>query len=300
MKKSIKILIAMVLLNLFLGGVLLSRSLNSPINALINPKTRLKTYKDLRKLNQMAKMPLTDQLYSIIIRKIPAENDSQHPFYLILWEYRRLRSARGMSFPGETFREPGHIVIAPPLEHPTSTPAPAEYFMSFISHDGSLLDQGRPRPFGGNNIVRKGDVIFDINQDGRVEWVSILNHWQSENTPSVKVIYVTRMSYNAEVIFRVAVFSPSNPARPKGDLANEADWSFQCVDEDGDGMLDLQIGPGKRNSITPKVTFYWNPDTENYESPAGKMSPYFRVLSTSRSWSLGRDGKLIYPFDKIR
>lgn len=294
MKKSIKILIALILFNFFLGGILLTRELSSPINDLINPETRLKAYKDLRQ----SKMPLTDQLYSVLIRKIPAQNDSQHPFYLILWEYRRLRSAHGMSFPGEKFREPGHIVITPPLEHPTATPAPAEYFMSLVSHDGRLLDEEKPRPFGGYNLVNEGDVIFDINQDGRVEWVSIRNHWQGENTPSVKVIQVARMSYNAEVLFRVAVFPPSNPARPKGDLANEAEWSFQCVDKDGDGMLDLQIGPGKRNSITPKVTFYWNPDTENYESPAGTMSPYFRVLPTGRNWSPMRNGKLIYPFDK--
>ncbi len=52
MKKSIKILIALILLNLFPGGLLLTREFFSPINALIDPKMRVETYMDLLKENQ--------------------------------------------------------------------------------------------------------------------------------------------------------------------------------------------------------------------------------------------------------
>ena len=299
MKNSIKILIALVVFNLFLGGMLLSRNLNSPINALINPKTRLQTYKDILKENQ-SELQLTDELYSVLFRKIESKDDPKHPYYLLLWEYRRLKPDRGMSFPGEKFREPEHEIITPPLEHPTATPAPAEYFMSLISHDGRLLDEEEPRPFGGYNLITKGDVIFDINQDRQVDWVSTRDYSQNRSSTSLKVIQVAKMNYQTDVQFRVAVFSKSGltTAHPKGDLATEPDWSFQCVDENDDGLLDLQIGPGPAGSIIPKVTFFWNANTKTYESPAGEVSPFHTVMPITKDWNSSRNTNLTHPFDR--
>ena len=141
-------------------------------------------------------------------------------------------------------------------------------------------------------MTQIGEIIFDINQDGWVERVSAANCGLGDSNETVKVVKITRINENTEYIFRVAI-----DANRKS--TGSEDWSYQCANQNGDGQFDLQIGPGRPSSITPKVTFYWDSTSRTYKSPSGSAGPSFRVVPET-GWDILQErydaGKLTYPF----
>ncbi len=311
MKTSIKVLISLLVFNLLVGFLLLNR-VPPTIENLIDPNTRVQAYQNLLKRSQ------TEQTFSykdhnaLLISKIPVKDVSLQPLYLILRDFRYPRpkppwnsweSARKISEWKNWVSRPRHKIVTPPLDSPTAIPLADDYFLTLFTHDGTLIDVDDNSTNYSDLWAYKGEIIFDINQDGWVERISTRYVKNSKLGNSARVIEVKRLNSITKVLFRIAVFTSSNLSGPyrRSKLTKKKNWSYQCTDTNADGNLEIQIGPGEPGSITPKVTFFWNTKTQTFQSPSGTISPYFRVLPVAASWPSDDQTRprLTYPFDKF-
>jgi len=310
MKSSIKILISLLVFNLFLGFLLLNR-VPPTIENLIDPNTRIRAYQNLLKRSQTGQTFSYYNHNTLLIRKIPVKDGSLQPLYLILGDFRYPRpkppwksweSARKISEWQNWYSRPRHKIVTPPLDSPTAIPLAEEYSLTLFSHDGMLIEVDERQANYSDYISSAGEVIYDINQDGWVERVSTHFVRNGKLGNSASVIEVKRLNSITKVLFRIAVFTSTNLSGPyrRSDLTKKKNWSYQCTDTNADGNLEIQIGPGEPGSITPKVTFFWNTKTKMFQSPSGTISPYFRVLPVAASWPSDDQTRprLTYPFDK--
>jgi hypothetical protein len=285
------------------------------IEDLIAPATRLRTYHRLWVNSETGEEEVFKPLrrYSnfeqdheaIHLFRIPVPKDPEHPLYLILRKQRYGSytadppwKSRATAFDGSSWKSwlfpPRHPVSVPPLRDADPLPLDADYILSLHSEDGSLLDDGPPRPFHGNNVTEKGEVIHDINRDGWVERVGAYHFGVSDPKGSGEILEITRIDRQTTTIFNL-LFNA-------GDDEPAKEWGYACRDLDGDGTLEIEIGKRDGGTLSPEVVFRWNAASGSYESASGTAGQHFRVLPTNDLWktleTLAREGKLSYPLDR--
>lgn len=285
------------------------------IDDLIDPATRLRTYHRLwvrseageeevfKPLRRFANFEQDHQAIHLV--RIPVPNDPDHPFYLTLRKPRFGSytadppwKSRATLFDASSWKSwlfpPRHPVAAPPRRDPDPRPLEDGFILSLHAPDGSLLDDGPPRAFHGNNVTETGEVIFDINGDGWVERVSSYHVGVSDPEGSGEILEVTRIHRETETIFHL-LFNA-------GDRDPANDWSYACRDLDGDGLLEIEIGRREGSTLAPSVVFRWDAAAGTFASPDGIAGPHFRVLPAKDLWEtlgkLSREGKLTYPLDR--
>lgn len=294
--------------------VVLSGSSRS-IEDLIDPATRLRTYHRLWARSEAGQEEVFQPLlrYSnfeqdheaIHLLRIPVPNDREHPLYLTLRKQRYGSypvdppwRSKATVFDGSAWKSwmfpPRYPVSAPPLRDPDSRPLDTDYILSLHSDDGTLLDDGPPRPFHGNNVTEAGEVIHDINGDGWVERVGAYHFGVSDPRGSGEILEVTRIDRQTTTIFNLLINA--------GDDIPGKEWRYACRDLDGDGVLEIETGRWEGGALVPEVVFHWNAASGSYESASGTVGPHFRVLPTNDLWktleTLAREGKLSYPLDR--
>ncbi len=302
----------------YVGFVVIGHLVNRQVTTedLVDPETRLRAYHRLWMQTEEAHRhdfykPLHSfstfhrQHRSIRLQKIPVPGDPDHPLYLTLRDSNmgtgHLKTPwssweRGREWSSWTawFFPPPHLVAAPPLEEPGPEPVKRRYVISLLTHEGRLLDEENPRPFVGANLTEAGDVIHDINRDGWVERVHSNNVGFKDVKDSAELLKITRIDRETEEIFNVVI----NVGRD----ASLIRWGFACRDVDGDGTLEIEIGPTNGAGISPEVTFFWSPASGTYESPSGKAGSHFLVVPPESLWEtlekLASANKLSYPLDR--
>lgn len=300
------------------GFVVYSHLRTPPVSLddLIDPETRLLSYHRLWSQTEEARhydfyKPLLS--YSTFRRahrsirfvKVPVPGEPDHPVYLTLrdndfgishlkppwssWEnVREWSKWKNWLFPSP------HRVVAPPLEDPGPDPVKQRYVLSLHSHEGTLLDEEEPRPFGGANVTEVNEVIDDINRDGWVERVHSDRLGFKDVNDSAELLKVTRIHREPEIIFTVVINAGREPS--------SSQWGYACRDVDGNGTLEIEIGPKNGADISPEVTFFWNEASATFESPSGKTGPHFLVVPTENYWEIlekrAAEKRLSYPLDR--
>lgn len=294
------------------------------IEALIDPKTRLRTYHVMWSRTESANKydfytPLlrfknfegiTDE---VRLMEIPQKDAPNSPLYLILHNQQFSSSfpqppwsswkiAKDTSNWNAWFTKSPHPIAAPLVEKPTSQPFTSRYIVSLHSADGALLDETEPWPFGGPSLTQIGETIYDINQDGWVERVTSSNLGFSDRKSGGTLMTIEKINAETKLLFSTLI----NVTSLQSDPSITDTWSYQCIDTNSDGNLELQIGPENGPEIEAKVTFFWNSKTETFESPSGTVGPHFLVIPVKDDWGelwkvledWNKAGKLRYPLDQ--
>ena len=193
------------------------------VESLIDPTTRLSTYHAMwsqeesvnkhdfyKPLLRFKTFERTTNAIRLI--EIAQKGDHDSPLYLTLrdehfsstylappWE--SWDNAKHISNWKDWFAKSDHAISRPPLEHPTSNPIETEYILSLHDCDGTLLDEADPRPFRGNNLTKKGETIYDINQDGWVERITA--HHIGFSKPRIRgtLLTIRRINKETELLF---------------------------------------------------------------------------------------------------
>lgn len=314
------------LLFLSIGAYLsfvLSQKPDVSIEALIDPETRLKAY---HAMWARTKSSNKHDFYKPLLRyktfesktneirlvKMPQKDAPDSPLYLILLDrqsyvgyptppWSSWGDAKDFSNWKAWFAKSSHSVMSPPLEQTNSDPIKSKFVVSLYASDGTLLDGTEPRPFTGNNVTEIGEIIYDINRDGWVERVASHNIGFSDSKIGGTVVTVRRINPETELLFSAMI----NVKNRESDPAITDTWSYQCVDTNNDGRLELQIGPETGSGINAAVTFFWNSKSQTFESPSGTIGPHFVVTTGKGNWretwkvldEIKKSGKLRYPFD---
>jgi len=290
-----------------------------PIEGLIDPITRLRTYHGLWVETESAqKNSFYKPLHrysnfvfkhrSIHLLRIPVPDDPDRPLYLTLRDVHFgvfahrdppwsswATSVDPSSWKSWFSRRENHVA-APPLGEPNSESIDGSYVISLHSHDGKLLDEEKPRPFGGNNMTGVGEIVFDINRDGWVERVATKNLGFKDPGAAAELLTITRINRETEEIFHAVINVGRDEFPPEGQ------WGFVCVDGDRDGTLEVGIGPKNGSNVTPEVFFSWNSVSGEFESPGGRVGPHFLVLTGEKHWETLNEryeqDRLSYPLDR--
>ncbi len=293
------------------------------VEALIDPDTRLRTfhmmwaqqessnkhdfYKPILKFSNFK-----SRQNEMVLLEISQGNASDKPLYLLLRDQQSIiggyptppwsswKRAADFSNWKEWFSQPSHSVIVPPLAKPTSDPITSKYIISLHASDGTLMDEFEPRPFAGNNLTSNGEVIYDINQDGWVERVTDHSIGFLDSDVGGKLLSVTRINNETEMIFRVLI----GVDNPDSDPKYLEEWGYRVEDTDGDGILEIQIGEVTAGTVAiePRVTFFWDDKAGAFLTKSPEVGPHYRVLDPKGDWKelqqLLDAGKLAYPLDQ--
>lgn len=123
----------------------------------------------------------------------------------------------------------------------------------------------------GNNVL--DGMIADINGDGSVERADQTRFGLQDNW-NAQVFTIERIGRQSEPLLAVLY-----------NWGEDDDWDFQFSDHDGDGRIEIELGPYTENGIVARVVFFWNPLTHSYESSSGPSGPHWKVLTTENVWS---------------
>lgn len=149
-----------------------------------------------------------------------------------------------------------------------------------FSADGEMLN-----PFENNDNVLDG-IIADVNADGLVERVARLPVG-GPGAQSADVLFVEIMAEKAERVLAVVY-----------NWGSTDDWDFAVSDRDGDGILEIDLGPLTNEGLLPRVTWHWDWLSEEWVG-SGSVGPHYRVIDPKRLWpEISRLSKEEVAFEK--
>lgn len=134
---------------------------------------------------------------------------------------------------------------------------------------------GRVRwPFGGDNYLERG-VIGDLNGDGRWERVDF-TRWGVRPRHTVETLSVKTVERQPRTLLEVLYnWHP-------GEWDATSRWTFEVVDRDGDGIAEIELGPGPEGgplSGPAGVAFRWDAGAGRFSGPPGGPGNHWMVLS---------------------
>ena len=84
---------------------------------------------------------------------------------------------------------------------------------------------------------------------------------------AAELLTITRIHRETEEIFHALINVGRDESTERG--------GFACRDVDGDGTLEVEIGPKNGTGISSEVTFFWNATSGEYESPSRQSRTAF-------------------------
>lgn len=179
------------------------------------------------------------------------------PIYLVLYGYINLSESNG------GYRVDKASELFPPVVN--SGPAEEEPAIQAFNSGGQEV-----KPFGGNNVLRRGGTLADINGDGIVERVDTETYGSEFNNATV--LMVSAVKTKAQPLLTVVL-------NWGGD-----EWTFRLVDRDGDGISEIEAGPRTRIGLIPKAVWKWDRQRHAYAGPDGKAGDHFRTINGAMIW----------------
>lgn len=177
----------------------------------------------------------------------------------------------------------GHAAV-PAVFAPTLEPIADAHVMVF-DEDGREL-----RPFGGDNLISRGWVL-DFDGDGVLDRSDSTHfHVEEAKDDDIEVFELMSVEREPREFFRV-IF---NWHPRKADRCN--DWTFECFDDDGDGIPEIAFGPENATTVEERrtVRYRWDPEISDYRTDT--PHPHVRVIQTGESLAtIAKEGGLDYP-----
>ena len=284
------------------------------IDRLINPDTRTEALREVRIATQSEdpvidwnKLPFAAfELYhqDIRVTRCPQLNDDA-PLYLVA--YRRDHNAFSERFsPYRNMHKPNNAFEAVPNKHkpeslrvrqhtrrawpsdptdpnlslPPHTKLDNDCTFVFLTAAGKVA-----WPFDGDTMG-DGDILTDINQDGRLERIYTSNYGvydRTKDTPDtwVQTLHVKTVSEHPTALLHVVLNWHTN----KSEVVPR--WGWAIEETAGDNAQAVLIGPiaSKEAMPEPTVTFHWDATTQQFKGDAGGLHQHYMLLDPShRDW----------------
>ncbi|MEP4076949.1 hypothetical protein [Haloferula sp.] len=145
------------------------------------------------------------------------------------------------------------------------------------------------RPFGGNNYISEG-YCYDFDKDGVLERADSMNYSVKE-APKTTIQVFELESFELDSQVKLRVLFNWHPR--SDDKANN--WTFQCFDKDGDGLVEIGFGPSNNPDHHPFI-FRWNPETRYYSAGEIPKDAHIRILEPDEKLSdIAKAGGHSYP-----
>ncbi len=253
-------------------GALSGREL---VRRLLHDDTRLAAFREL--MRRKGHKDLDDLRRPEVV--VCPQGPGKEPLYLVLSEFLtpfRRSDPFAPDDPEALFPEPPGVAAAPdPL-------APREKLLiEVVTAEGEV-----ETPFGGNNVL-DGGIVRDIDGDGRIERVDY-TPYGVDGVDHVDVLHVWSVERRSSPSLNVLYNWGSD------------DWGYQFADRDGDGRVEIELGPRQSEGVKPKVVLRWDERQKAFGSGAGTRGAHFFVLQPGDVWpqlkGLKRDG-LTFPND---
>lgn len=150
-------------------------------------------------------------------------------------------------------------------------------------------------PFGGNTMLNHG-YFCDFNADGVLERADSIHYsFHERNVASVEMFTLQTVERHPEKLLQVAF---------NWELTGSDDvdgWGYECVDEDGDGRMEIAFGPANEidDAVTWQVVFRWDADAKKYVSKDAARNPHLRVIGNEELLALKvKSGVFGRPLDE--
>lgn len=280
------------------------------IDRLIDPTTRTEAFREV-KIAKQGEDPLYDwkalPLAAFELRhpdiqvSICPQLDGQSPLYMVSYRwaqtsfrehYSKRSLVHGNTFkPVENAHKPKALRESTALNAGWRASADDPHLSRIPEHKLEervivfLTAEGRVVwPFQGNNMT-EGDVIKDLNGDGRLERVyssSFRLYDRREGEPDIWVQAVRVEAVSLESGRHLYVLLNWHPRNQ----SSVPIWGWAVRDLDDDGIDEIFLGPVPEEDADPdsaqaKAVFHWDADRRQYVGPEGGLDQHFFALDTT-------------------
>lgn len=200
------------------------------------------------------------------------------PIYLVLYGFLD-RTETGSSGDNYVVRHPSELFPPPPPG--SADAAEKEPAIRAFTAEGRVV-----RPFGHDTVL-SGGTLADINGDELVERVDLMTYGV-EGGGTATVLTVSAVKMKAELLLTVLL-----------NWEND-EWTYRLIDQDGDGVSDIEAGPRTAAGLVPKAVWKWDRAKRAYVGPQGEAGDHFRVINGATLWKEFRrlkTARLTFPKD---
>jgi hypothetical protein len=232
------------------------------IKRLLDDKTRLAAFRELAKGSDDDESWRRTSAEVIVC----PQGEGKDPIYMVLTPFSYGSYSYAGRHAGYPVADPGGL-FGPPPERPIPPHAKFDKRDNLIIYAFTAEGQS-VMPFHGDNMLDQG-LIADINGDGLVERADHVGY-HVDKVKCVQVLHVRVVRETPQPAILSVLYN----------WGDKADWDYQFVDRDNDGIAEVEFGPrADGGAVKPKAVFTWDKQKHTYVGPQGKAGDHFLCLS---------------------